>query len=334
MESDIGRRRLLVLLGGTTAAWLAPSHLQGAGRVRTIGFLLGLADDNEAKGRIKAFEDGLKKLGWTPGSDIHIEYRFSAGDPGRMQTYARELVALKPDLIVGHSTPVVTQLFQATKTIPIVFVVVADPVGSGFVASIPRPGGNVTGFTNLAPTITGKLLTILKQITPNLTRVALLFSPDASISAGLLFLRPLERAAPSFAVEVVRAQVRGPADIEHSMTELARTPNNGLIVMPDNFTTIHRHLIIALAARLRIPTVYPYRFFADAGGLISYGVDVKDLFRRAPEYVSRILRGEKPADLPVQAPTKFELVINLMTAKALGLAVPKILLAGANALIE
>jgi putative ABC transport system substrate-binding protein len=334
MKLDIGRRPLLFLLGGATATWLAPSHSQGAGRIRTIGFLMGLSDDNEAKVRIKAFEQGLKSLGWTPGNDIHIEYRFSAGDAGRMRAYARELVALKPDLIVGHSTPVVTQLFQATKTIPIVFVVVADPVGSGFVASIPRPGGNVTGFTNLAPTITGKLLTILKQITPNVSRVALLFSPEASISAGSLFLLPLEMAAPSFSVEVIRAQVHRLADVEFRMTELARAPNVGLIVMPDNFTTIHRQLIISLAARLRIPTVYPYRFFVDAGGLMSYGVDVNDLFHRAPEYVSRILRGEHPADLPVQAPTKFELVINLKTARVLGITIPRILLAGADALIK
>lgn len=332
MNVSIGRRQLLALFGGATAAWLATAH--ATDRVRTIGCLFGLADDDEARIRIKAFEQGLQNLGWIPDRNIHIVYRFSAGDIARARTYARELAALKPDLIVGHSTPVVTELTRATKTIPIVFVVVADPVGSGLVASIPRPGGNVTGFTNQSATITGKLLTILKQITPNVTRVALLFSPDASIDAGLLFLRPLEAAAPSFDVEVIRAPVRKPADIKRRMTDLARDSNSGLIVMPDNFTTIHRHLIISMAARLRIPTIYPFRFFVNDGGLMSYGVDVRDLFRRAPEYVSLILHGADPADLPVQAPTKFELVINLKSAKALGLKVPRILLAGADDLVE
>ncbi len=330
----IGRRGFLTLLGSATAMGVVPSRAQQPHRVRTIGFLMGLANDAESQTRIKAFERGLEKEGWNLGQDIRIEYRFAAGDANRMRAMAKELVELQPDLIVGHSTPVIEQLVQATRTIPIVFVVVADPVGSGFVASIPRPGGNVTGFTSLAATIPGKLLTILKQIAPNLTRVALMLNPEASIDAGLFYLSPIKAAAPSFAVEALTVQVRVPADIERRMTELAREPNVGLIVMPDNFTTIHRHFIISLAERLRIPTVYPYRFFVEAGGLMSYGVDVTDLFRRAPEYGSRILRGENPADLPVQAPTKFELMINLKTAKALGLRVPRILLAGANALIE
>lgn len=329
---NIGRRRLLAMFVGATAARLAPAH--AVDRVPTIGFLLGLADDKEARTRIAAFEQGLKKLGWIPDQNIRIMYRFSAGDPARARADARELVALKPDLLVGHSTQVVTELARATKTIPIVFVVVADPVGSGFVESIPQPGGNVTGFTNQSATITGKLLTILKQITPKVRHVALLYSPDASIKAGLLFLRPLEAAAPSFNVEVIRAPVRKESDIERRMTDLARNPDSGLIVMPDNFTTIHRQSIITQATRLRIPTIYPFRFFVDDGGLMSYGVDVRDLFRRAPEYVSRILRGENPATLPVQAPTKFELVINLKAAKALGLKVPRILLAGADDLVE
>lgn len=336
MEFDVGRRRLLAFVGGTTAAWLAPSHSQVAGRVRSIGFLMGLADDNEAKVRIKVFEQGLEKQGWTPGQDIRIDYRFAAGDASRMRNFAKELVELRPDVIVGHSTPVVTELARATRTIPIVFVVVADPVGSGFAASIPRPGGNATGFTSLAPSIAGKLLTILKQITPNLVRVTLMFNPD-SVTRGTVYdfyVGPFEAAASSFALEAIAAKVRTPAEIERRMSELAREPNVGLIVMPDNFLTVHRHLIISLTARFRIPAVYPYRYFVEAGGLMSYGVDVMDLFRRAPEYVSRILRGEKPADLPIQAPTKFELVINMKTARALGLAVPNILLAGADALIE
>ncbi len=333
MTINSGRRRFVVLLGSAIAMGFVPLHAQ-SGRIRTIGFLMGLANDAESQARVRAFEQGLEKEGWTIGQDVQIRYRFAAGDANRMKAFAKELVELQPDLIVGHSTPVVTALVQATRRIPIVFVVVGDPVGSGFVASIPRPGGNATGFTNLAATITGKLLTVLKQITPNLTRVALMLNPDTGVGAGLFYLRPFEAAAPSFAVEAIPVQVRAPAEIERRMTELGREPGVGLIVMPDNFLTVHRHLIISLAARLRIPTVYPYRYFVEAGGLMSYGVDVIDLFRRAPEYVSRILRGANPADLPVQAPTKFELVINLKTAKTLGLVVPRILLAGADALIE
>jgi putative ABC transport system substrate-binding protein len=331
---EFERRRFMALLGGAMAIWPNPSRAQQSGRVRTIGVLMGLADDAESQVRLKAFEQGLEKEGWTPSQDVRIEYRFGAGDAKRIRTFAKELVELQPDILLGHSTPVVRELVKNTRKIPIVFVVVADPVGSGFVASIPRPGGNATGFTNLDATITGKLLTILKQITPNLTRVALMLNPDTGVSGGLFYLSPFEVAAPSFGVEAIPVQVSVPADIERHMTELARAPNVGLIVMPDNFLTVHRHLIISLAARLRIPTVYPYRYFVESGGLMSYGVDVTDLFRRAPEYVSRILRGANPADLPVQAPTKFELVINLRTARNLGLAVPRILLAGADALIE
>jgi putative ABC transport system substrate-binding protein len=336
MTRGIGRRRFIGLLGGAAVMGPMAPRAQQSGRIRTIGFVMGLANDAESQARIRAFEQALEKERWVLGQDVRIEYRFAAGDANRMRTFAKELVALQPDLIVGHSTPVVTELVQATRAIPIVFVVVADPVGSGFAASIPRPGGNATGFTNLDFTITGKLLTVLKQITPSLTHVTLMFNPD-TVARGRLYhayLRAFEEAASSFAIEAIAAQVSMPGEIERRMTELARQQNMGLIVMPDNFLTVHRQLIISLAARLRIPTVYPYRYFVEAGGLMSYGVDVTDLFRRAPEYVSRILRGENPAELPVQAPTKFELVINVRTAKALGLAVPRILLAGADALIE
>lgn len=334
MATGIGRRRFLAILCGATAAWPTPSRAQQSPGFRTVGCLMGLTNDVEAQARIKVFEQGLKKEGWTLGQNIHIEYRFAEGDATRMHSLAKELVALKPDVIVGHSTPVVRELVQATQTIPIVFVVVADPVGSGFAASIARPGRNATGFTNLDATITGKLLTILKQITPNVTRVALMFNPDSVASGGLFYLRPFEAAAPSFAVVPIAAHVHTPNEIERRMTELGREPDAGLIVMPDNFTTVHRQLIISLAAQLRIPTIYPYRYFAEAGGLMSYGVDVIDLFRRAPEYVSRILRGANPGDLPVQAPTKFELVINLRTARTLGITVPRLLLASADAVLE
>src|SRR6266852_282552 len=261
MTIDIGRRRFVVLLGSATAMGFVPLHAQ-SGRIRTIGFLMGLANDAESQARVRAFEQGLEKEGWTLGQDLRIEYRFAAGDADRMRAFAKELVELRPDVIVGHSTPVVTALVQATRTIPIVFVVVADPVGSGFAASIPRPGGNATGFTSLATSIAGKLLTILKQITPNLTRVTLMFNPD-SVARGTVFYlyrSPFETAASSFALEAIAAEVRTPAEIELRMTELAREPNVGLIVMPDNFLAVHRHLVISLTARLRIPTIYTYRY--------------------------------------------------------------------------
>jgi putative ABC transport system substrate-binding protein len=335
MEIDARRRLFVAVLGSAAAAWtIVPWRVQPASRMRVVGFLMGLANDAEAQGRVKAFEDGLGKQGWVLGKDVHIEYRFGAGDADRMRTFAKDLVDLRPDVIIGHSTPVVTELVHATRTIPIVFVVVADPIGSGFTASIAHPGGNVTGFTNLGAEITGKLLTILKQISPSLARAQLMFNPDTVASSALYYTRAFELAAPVFAVEPVIAQVHTTADIKNSMVELAKSPNSGLVVVPDNFTAVNRQVIISLAAQLRIPTIYAYRFFVEEGGLISYGVDVTDLFRRASEYVCRILRGANPGSLPVQAPTKFELVINLKTANALGLLVPRILLAGADAMIE
>jgi putative ABC transport system substrate-binding protein len=336
MKIEINRRRIVALLGGGAVLWVAMPRAQPSGHRPLIGFLTGLADDQEAHTRINAFEESLGKLGWVVGHDVHIDYRFGAGDVDRMRSFAEELVGLRPDVIVGHSTPVVTELVRATRTIPIVSVVVADPVGSGFAVSIARPGGNVTGFTNLNPTIPGKLLTILQQITPNLAHVALLYNPD-SVAHGSLareYFHSFDIAASAFAVQATRAEVRTPNEIEQTMQDLARKPGAGLIVMPDNFTTVHRELIVSLAAQCHIPAIYPYRFFAQDGGLISYGVDVVELFRRAAEYVSRILHGAQPADLPIQAPTKFELVINLKTARMLDVVVPKILLAGADDLIQ
>ena len=223
---------------------------------------------------------------------------------------------------------------QATRTIAIVFVSVSDPIGSGFVASMARPAGNMTGFTIFPATITGKYLSMLKEMMPQLARVAILYNPDSAPAAGTFFLTPFVGAAREFKVQPITAQVRNPAEIESAIAKLGSEPRSGLIVMPENFTSVHRQLIISLAAQFRIPTIYPYRYFADEGGLLSYGVDTLDLFRRAAEYVSRILRGAKPADLPVRAPTKFELVINLRTAKALGIVIPKTLLAGADQVIE
>jgi putative tryptophan/tyrosine transport system substrate-binding protein len=328
------RREFLTLLGCATMGAATSSFAQPSKRTARIGFLMGLADDPEARGRAKAFEEALGEEGWVVGRNVTIDYRFAAGDAQRMQTFARELVELKPDVIVGHSTPVVRELVKATRTIPIVFVSVADPVGSGFAKSVNRPGGNATGFTVLDSGITGKMLTILKEIAPDLSAAALMFNPETVAKGGLFYSSSFEQAAPAFNIKPLPAEVRSPADIEKTMGALGRESKVGLIVMPDNFTTVNRDLIISLAAQWKIPAIYPYRYFAEADGLMSYGVDVTDLFRRAPEYVARILRGADPGELPVQAPTKFELVINLKTAKALNLPVPKILLAGAEALIE
>jgi putative tryptophan/tyrosine transport system substrate-binding protein len=331
---ELGRRDFLRLLGTATMMRATSSFAQTSGRTARIGFLMGLADDPEARGRAKTFETALQEEGWAVGRNLKIDYRFTAGDAQRMQTFAKELVDMKPDVIVGHSTPVVRELGKATRTIPIVFVVVADPVGSGFAKSIPRPGSNMTGFTNLDSGITGKLLTILKQIAPNIRGAAIMYNPETGPMGGLFYSRAFEEAAPAFGVKPINADVRVPADIERVMADLGQQSHAGLIVVPDNFTTVNRDLIISLAAKWNIPVIYPYRYFAEAGGLMSYGVDINDLFRRAPEYVGRILRGAQPGELPIQAPTKFELVLNLKTAKALGLQVPKVLLAGADALIE
>ena len=328
------RREFITWLGGALTSWPIPANAQPAARVRTVGVLMGLADDAEARRRSMAFEQGLEREGWSLGQNLRIEYRYAEGDSVRMQALANELVELKPDCIVGHSTPVVTALMQATRTIPIVFVSVSDPVGSGFVANMARPAGNMTGFTILRATITGKYLSMLKEMMPQLARVAILYNPDSAPAEGTFFLTPFEGAAREFEVQPITAQVRNPAEIESTIAKLGSEPRSGLIVMPDNFTSLHRKLIISLAAQFRIPAIYPYRYFADDGGLLSYGVDITDPFRRAAEYVSRILRGAKPGDLPVQAPTKLELVINLSAAKALGLVMPRALLTSADLVIE
>jgi putative tryptophan/tyrosine transport system substrate-binding protein len=325
------RREFITLLGGALVDQAIPANAQEPVRVRTVGVLMGFVNDAEAKARVQAFEQGLERVGWSVGQNLRIEYRYAEGDSVRMQALAKELVDLKPDCILGHSTPVVTALMHPTRTIPIVFVSVSDPVGSGFVASVARPAGNMTGFTIFPATITGKYLSILREMMPQLARVAILYNAD---QAGSFFLSPFADAAEEFKVQPITAQVRNPAEIESAIAKLGSQPRSGLIVIPDNFTSVHRQLIISLAAQFRIPAIYPYRYFADEGGLLSYGVDTLDLFRRASEYVGRILRGADPADLPVQAPTKFELVINLKTAKALGIVIPRILLAGAEQVIE
>jgi putative ABC transport system substrate-binding protein len=326
---------LLASLGAALAMRPMLTCAQSATHLRTVGVLMGLAnDDEETKGRVKAIDQGLAKMGWIAGENLRVEYRFSGADPERMFSFSKELAALRPDVIIGHSTPVVAALLQTTRTIPIVFVLVADPVGSGFAASIARPGGNVTGFTFLQPTITGKYLSLLRELKLQLSRVAFMYSPEFVPGGAASYLPFFMESAKEFHVTPVPAAVHSAVDIEGAMADLGAAPGSGLIVMAGNLLADNRELIISLAARYRIPTVYPYRYYADAGGLMSYGLDVLDAYRRAVGYVDRILNGAAPGDLPIQAPTKFELAINLKAAKALGLAVPKILLAGADALIE
>jgi putative ABC transport system substrate-binding protein len=267
------------------------------------------------------------------GRNIRIDTRWAAGDTELMQRFAKELVALQPDLMLSHLTPTTTALLQQTRTIPIVFALVADPIGSGFVASFARPGGNVTGFIFTEPTMAGKWLELLKEIAPGVTRVAMMFNP-ATATYAEYWLNPFKAAAVSFAMEAIAAPVRDRSELETVIAAQARDPNGSLISMPDSFADAHRVEIISLAARYRLPAVYPYRFFTELGGLLSYGVDVTDNFRRAATYADRILKGEKPSDLPVQAPVKFELVINLKAAKALGLDVPLFLQQRADKVIE
>ena len=328
------RREFITLLGGALADQAIPANAQEPVRVRTVGVLMGFANDAEAKAGVEAFEQGLKREGWSVGRNLRTEYRYAEGDSARMQALAKELVELKPDCVLGQSTPVTAALVHATRTIPIVFVAVSDPIGSGFVASIARPTGNVTGFTVLRASIAGKYLEMLKEMAPQLARVAIMYNPNSVPDDGKFFSRPFIASATKLKVRPITAEVHDPSEIENAIMKLGRESGSGLVLVPDNFMSVHRDLIISLTAQFRIPAIYPYRYFAEAGGLMSYGVDAIDQFRRASEYVSRILRGAKPADLPVQAPTKFELVINLRTAKALGLVIPKILLAGAEQVIE
>jgi putative ABC transport system substrate-binding protein len=334
MAIKVGRREFIALLGGASAAHAILANAQEPVRVRTVGVLMGFANDAEAKARVEAFEKGLERAGWSLGQNLRIEYRYAEGDSARMQALAQELVELKPECVLGQSTPVTDALMRATRTIPIVFVAVSDPIGSGFVASMARPGGNITGFTVLHASIAGKYLEILKEMVPQLARAAIMYNPNSVPAGGKFFSRPFIESATKLKVRPITAEVHDPSEIENAITKLGRESGSGLILVPDNFMSVHRDLIVSLTAQFRIPAIYPYRYFAEAGGLVSYGVDAIDQFRRASEYVSRILRGAKPADLPVQAPTKFELVINLRTAKALGIVIPRILLAGADAVIE
>jgi putative ABC transport system substrate-binding protein len=332
---QIERRTFISLLGGAAVTWPLAAREQQPDRIRPIGVLMSFAEsDAEAQAWIAAFREGLQKLGWTEGRNIRIDTRWAAPrDAKSRQRFAKELVAMHPDLILASTTPPTAALLQQTRTIPIIFAIVADPVGSGFVASFARPGGNATGFTNLEPTMTGKWLELLKEIAPRVNRVASLFNP-ATAPYAESFLKLFKAAARSFAVEAIVAPVHDTSDLESVVAAQARNSNGGLIVLPDSFMSAHRAEITSLAARYRLPAVYPYRFFAELGGLLSYGNDQLDNFRRAASYADRILKGEKPSELPVQAPDKFELVINLKTAKALGLDVPWQLQQRADEVIE
>jgi putative tryptophan/tyrosine transport system substrate-binding protein len=327
------RRDFITLIGGTVVAWPLAARAQQPAQVRRIGVLLPFAEDHPVgQARVAAFVQGLRQLGWTDGHNVRIDYRWSAGDSDNIRKFASELIALGPDVVMAFTSAAVTALRQATSTVPIVFAVVADPVGAGYVESLARPGGNVTGFAAQEYAVGGKWMELLKEIVPRLTRVAVL--RDSAIAAGPGQFGALQAVAPSFGVELRPIDLHDPSGIEHGIAAFAKGPNNGLIVTGSPSATLHRNLIITLAARHKLPAIYYERSFADAGGLISYGPDFIDQCRRAAGYVDRILKGERPADLPVQAPTKYELVINLKTAKALGLQIPDKLLALADEVIE
>jgi putative ABC transport system substrate-binding protein len=327
------RREFIMLLGGAAATWPLAARAQQPERVRRIGVLMGLAEnDPEGQARVAAFRQGLEQLGWTDGLNARIDYRWAAGEGSRAVTYAAELVALAPDVIFAGAVSALAPLQPATKTIPIVFAQVSDPVGGGFVVSLARPGGNITGFTQYEYTTGVKWLELLKEIAPRVARVAFLYDPANPTSAG--FLRTIEPGTPSLGVQVSTYAVRETAEFERAIDAFAAEPNGGLIILPSLSATIHRELIVARVARHSLPVVYPYRLFATSGGLASYGVDNIDMYRRAAGYIDRILKGASPAELPVQQATKFELIINLKTAKALGLEVPPTLLARADEVIE
>jgi putative ABC transport system substrate-binding protein len=327
------RREFITLVGGAAAAWpLAAGAQQG---LRRIGVLMGYPEsDSDARAFVAAFRDGLQKLGWTEGRNVRLDIRWtSPGNAEEMQRFAKELVALQPDVILAFATPVTAALQRETRAIPIVFAAVADPVGSGFVASLSRPGGNMTGFINSEATIGGKWLGLIKEIAPDIKRAAIMFNPDTATGGGSYQLGSFEAAARSLAVELITARVGSDADIEAAISSLGRD-RAGLVLTNDSFLAVHQQTIISLVARNNVPAIFDNPSFARNGGLISYGPSFTDIFRRAAGHVDRILRGTKASDLPVEVPTKFDLVINLKTAKALGLDVPPTLLARADEVIE
>jgi putative ABC transport system substrate-binding protein len=334
MAITIKRRKFISVLGGAAVAWPLAARAQQPERMRRIGVLMARAQsDPEGQRYAAAFLRGLGALGWVPGQNVEIEYRWQAGDASQAQAFANELVGLRPDLLVANATPSLTAMQQATHTIPIVFIGVADPVGQGFVPSLARPGGNMTGFGLEEPSMGAKWVELLKEISPRIARATVLFNPETA-PFGRMFLPSMEAAARAGGLTLIIAAVRNGAEIEQAIAATGREPDGGLIALPDSFLFGQREMIVSLTAKRNVPAVYAYRMFAAGGGLIAYGIDRVDLFRLATPYVDRILKGEKPADLPVQLPTKFELVINLKAAKALGLDVPPMLLARADEVIE
>ena len=328
------RREFISLLGGAAATWPFVARAQQPARIRRVGVLMNLSEnDVEAQRLITAFREGLTQLGWVDGRNLRMDYRWAGGDIGRIRAFAKELVELSPDIIVAYATPSVVALQQQTHSVPIVFLSVTDPVGQGLVASLAHPGGNITGFSVFEFSLGTKWMDALKQIVPGLRRVITIFNPKTAPYYPL-YLRAIEKAASSFDVEPLVIEVHDEADIERAISTLAGEPNGGLIVMPDSFNMVHRRTIIAVVNQYRLPAMYYFPFFATDGGLISYGPDEIDMFRRTAGYVDRILKGEKPANLPVQAPTKYALTINLKTAKALGLTVPFGLLNAADEVSE
>ncbi len=329
----MNRRAFITLLGGAAVAWPLAAHAQQAKRMRRIGVLTPFpADDAEGHARLTAFTQALQQSGWTVGQNVRIDYRWGPGSPSTMRKYATELVELEPDVILASTTAAVAPLLEASRTVPIVFAAVADPVAAGFVESLARPGGNATGFTVYEYSISGKWLELLKEVAPRVTRAAVL--RELGIATGLAQFGAIQALAPSLGVELRPVDVRDAGDIERALVTFAQSSDGGIIVIGTPGAAMKRDLIIALAAKHRLPAVYNARFYAAAGGLISYGPDFLDQHRRAAGYVDRILKGEKPADLPVQASTKYELVVNLKTAKALGLEIPSSVLARADEVIE
>jgi putative ABC transport system substrate-binding protein len=327
------RREFITLLGGAAAAWPLTAPAQQSERMRQVGVLMTLASNNpDAQSNIATFLQALQQLGWTDGRNLRVELRWSAGDANNVRKHASELAGIGPDVIFAAGGPSMGPLLHATRTMPIVFAAVPDPVGSGFVASLARPGGNATGFMQFEYSLSGKWVELLKQIAPSVARAAVLWDP--SIPAGIGQFAVIQAVAPSIGVEVSPVNVRDASEMEEGIATFARSSNGGLIVTASSLANLHRELIVGLAARHRLPAVYPARIYIPQGGLICYAANIVDQYRRAAGYVDRILRGEKPADLPVQAPTKYELVINLKTAKALGLDVPPSLLARADEVIE
>ena len=332
---DMRRRQFITLLGGAAAAWPLAARAQQPEKMRRIGVLMSIENDPDGKAQLSGFVQGLAEIGWTDGRNLRMEIRWGGGDVNRIRTFAKELVALQPDVILAHGTPATAALQRETRTIPIVFVTVTDPVGDGFVAGLPHPGGNITGFLTSESAITAKMFELLTEIAPGLKRVAMLFNPDTAPGGGTYYFRDFEAAARSSKVETIAARARSDAEIEAVVTSLGGEPGGGLIVMPDYFMFIHSRPIILLAARNNVPTIYPWRTtVVRDSGLLSYGPDLGDIVRRGAVYVDRVLRGEKPAELPVQVPVKFEMAANARTAKALGLTVPPSILVRADEVIE